>query len=59
MYTLAMHIRNWGMKMVRRLNHRGNSKKPKKNKGGPPEGKQNHRENSKKTKKRQRAPLRR
>ena len=30
MYTLATNIRNWEMKVVRRLNHRENSKKPKK-----------------------------
>ena len=30
MYTLATNIRNWVMKVVRRLNHRGNPKKTKK-----------------------------
>ena len=50
MYTLATNIRNWEMKVARRLNHRENSEKPTKTKGGPPEGRQNHRENSKKQK---------
>ena len=30
MYTLATNIRNWGMKVVRRLNHPENQKKQKK-----------------------------
>ena len=50
MYTLATNIRNWVMKVVRVLNHRGNLTKTNKTKGGPPEGKQNHRENQNKIK---------